>query len=407
MNALYLSYDGMTDPLGQSQVIPYLTGLSAQHSITLVSFEKKSRYREHSGTIAELLKSSHIEWIPLYYTKNPPVLATLWDIQRLRSRAAGLVRERNIDVIHCRSYITSLVGRWLKKKTGCRFIFDMRGFWADERVEGKLWNLRNPLYRLIYKYFKKKERQFLSEADQVITLTENAAALLQTWKVKGENPLPLTVIPCCADLRHFSSKNVDPSKKSAWMDKLGIMPGDFILGYLGSIGTWYMLEEMLDFFKILIQTEPGARFLFITQEPPSLVGEAARKKNIPDGKILITSSPRSDLPALLSLLTVTVFFIRPSFSKRASSPTKQGEMMSMGIPIICNSGIGDTDAIIRNSGAGIVIGQFTDEAYREAIRQFKGSTTINKEAMLAGAEKFYSLEKGIEKYKEVYSRLKG
>ena len=37
--ALFLSYDGMTDPLGPSQVLPYLVGLAARgHRITLISF---------------------------------------------------------------------------------------------------------------------------------------------------------------------------------------------------------------------------------------------------------------------------------------------------------------------------------------------------------------------------------
>ena len=46
MNVLYLSYDGMTDPLGQAQVIPYLQELSSKHghTYTLISFEKKERY---------------------------------------------------------------------------------------------------------------------------------------------------------------------------------------------------------------------------------------------------------------------------------------------------------------------------------------------------------------------------
>ena len=46
---LYLSYDGMTDPLGQSQVLPYIIGLTkAGYSFHLVSFEKPDRYNQFS-----------------------------------------------------------------------------------------------------------------------------------------------------------------------------------------------------------------------------------------------------------------------------------------------------------------------------------------------------------------------
>ena len=50
---LYISYDGMTDPLGQSQVIPYLQGLTGKgYHFSLVSFEKKNRFKEKGNQIA-------------------------------------------------------------------------------------------------------------------------------------------------------------------------------------------------------------------------------------------------------------------------------------------------------------------------------------------------------------------
>ena len=49
----------------------------------------------------------------------------------------------------------------MKRKHGVKFLFDMRGFWADERVEGGLWNLSNPVFNWAYKYFKKRSANFL------------------------------------------------------------------------------------------------------------------------------------------------------------------------------------------------------------------------------------------------------
>ena len=48
----------------------------------------------------------------------------------------------------------------------------MRGFWADERVDGKLWSLNNIFYKKIYRYFKKKEKEFLQFSDYTISLTK-------------------------------------------------------------------------------------------------------------------------------------------------------------------------------------------------------------------------------------------
>ena len=53
-NVLYLSYDGMTDPLGQSQVLPYIIGLSKKgYKFHLVSFEKPNRLRKIEKSLKE------------------------------------------------------------------------------------------------------------------------------------------------------------------------------------------------------------------------------------------------------------------------------------------------------------------------------------------------------------------
>ena len=40
---IYISYDGMSDQLGQSQVLPYIEGLSKfGHTFELISFEKNT-----------------------------------------------------------------------------------------------------------------------------------------------------------------------------------------------------------------------------------------------------------------------------------------------------------------------------------------------------------------------------
>ena len=130
---LYISYDGMTDPLGQSQVLPYLVKLSQSgYQFTLLSFEKKDRYQKEGKIIEAICTSSSINWQPLVFTKNPPILAKIYDRWQMKRKAMQLYKQYRFDMIHCRSYIAAEMGLALKKKTGVKFFFDMRGFWADE-----------------------------------------------------------------------------------------------------------------------------------------------------------------------------------------------------------------------------------------------------------------------------------
>jgi glycosyltransferase involved in cell wall biosynthesis len=401
-----MSYDGMTDPLGQSQVIPYIQGLSkAGYEFTLISFEKPERYEKNKERIGKILAESNIDWVPLSYTKQPPVLSTLYDVWRLKKKAYELHEQKNFSIVHCRSYITSLVGLQMKQELGVKFIFDMRGFYADERVDGGLWRLNNPVYKRVYHYFKKKEKEFLTYANHTISLTEAGKREIQSWKELPNQPVPIQVIPCCADLDKFSPDNIDQSILKELRAKFSLQENDFVLSYLGSIGTWYLMDEMLEFFKQVLKEKPQARFLFITNEPASMILDKAKTMHIPAERFIITPSPHHLVPTHLALSTVSIFFIKPVFSKKASSPTKQGEIMGMGIPYICNGNVGDVDEIVADTHSGYVVKDFAPGTYREVIDSFLRHEKLNSQEIRRGAFKYYSLEEGVRRYKHVYETI--
>lgn len=401
IRCLYISYDGMTDPLGQSQVIPYLIGLSKKgYAFTLISCEKEENYAANKEKIAALLASNHIEWQPLKYTKKPPVLSTLYDVYKIKQLAVRLHQQEAFSVVHCRSYIAALVGLQLKKSHALKFIFDMRGFWANERVDGNIWNLKHPVYKTVYRYFKKKEIEFLEHADYTISLTYNAKQEIQYWTSVRNNPVPIQVIPCCADLELFNKKNIRQDKLDVLRASLPIEKDDFILLYLGSIGTWYMLDEMMEFFSVLKQQKPNAKFLFVTKEEHERILKTAEAWKVKES-IIIRPGNRDEIPYLISLSNYSLFFILPSYSKKASSPTKQGEIMAMGIPIVCNTKVGDTDKVVRDYQSGILVNEFSEKAYTAAIHEMS-TTLFDEAAIIRGAYDYYSLEKGVESYAAVY-----
>src|SRR3954464_14080128 len=73
----YVSYDGVEEPLGRSQVLGYLKGLASTYDITLISFEKSAESRR---SLRDELAESAIEWRRLRYHHRPPVLSTAWDV---------------------------------------------------------------------------------------------------------------------------------------------------------------------------------------------------------------------------------------------------------------------------------------------------------------------------------------
>lgn len=388
---LYLTHDGLTDVLGQSQILPYLVGLAAKgFSIKIISCEKRRRLRELGSLVETNCLRFGITWIPISYYSSPPLIAPFLNVLRMRMRAMLEYKRNPYAIVHCRSYLTSLVGIYLKRHLGVKFVFDMRGFWADERKESGLWPITNPIYNLIYRYFKFKERKFLVEADHVVTLTELAAKEISTWGIKN---LQITVIPTCADFSHFDSTRLSPDSKLQLREKLGITSSDYVLLYLGSWGSWYLTSQMINFFKLL-KKKVSAIFLVLSPDAHLIPVEK---------DMIVREVTRSELPLYISIAQASVFFIQPTFSKKASAATKMGELMAMNIPIITNSGWGDVEAILSDTPYGILVNNFSESDLTHAIDQL---LDIRSEVNLREkAYAYFDLSNGIDKYRLVYKSL--
>jgi len=225
---LYISYDGMLEPLGQSQVLAYLKVLATDRPIHLISFEKGSDWANvtERKRLAHLIAASGIVWHPLRYHKKPSAIATAWDIALGTALGCHLIARHHLKIVHARSYVPSVMALIIKRLTGARFVFDMRGFWADERVDGGLWPRSGRMYR-IAKWF---ERQFLLGADHVVSLTYAAVQIIKGFDyLQGRMP-PFTVIPTCADLGRFKPADTP------------LREDPFVLGYVGTVGTWYLFD---------------------------------------------------------------------------------------------------------------------------------------------------------------------
>ena len=404
MNILYLSYDGMTDSLGQSQVLPYLLRLAEKGiEYTIISFEKEENFIANKTTIENILKGTRIKWIPLKYTKRPPVLSTIFDVWKLKKAVKQELKQGKVDVIHCRSYISALAGLSFKRKDNIPFVFDMRGFYADERLDGEIWSLKNPVFKLVYNFFKKKEKEFLTESEAVVSLTACGKQVIESWELPNQSPI--SVIPCCTDEAHFDPAKLDLQGLKALKNELGILEKDYVISYLGSIGTWYMLDEMLDFIKVLFTKKENSKALFITREPKEMVLSEARKRGLDTSKIIIQSANREEVPRMVSLSDVSLFFIKPVFSKKASSPTKMGEILNLNIPIVCNSDVGDDDLVMNEILPEYLVKEFSNEEYERVVaalleNQNKPNTELRKYA-----SDFFSLNKGVETYYSIFKRI--
>ena len=405
-NVLFISYDGMTDPLGQSQVIPYLSALTKfGYRFTILSCDKPASYIEGKNYVSHLLVGLPIEWVSIPYHKNPPVLSSIYDYYRLRQRALQLHKEKKYDLVHTRPGLPTLVALEMKKKLGIKFLDDVRGFWADERVDGGMWNLKNPVFRMIYRYFKKHEFICLKKADYVTCLTYAAKKEILGWKGIKEQPIPIQVIPCSVDLELFDPANINLGLKEEFRKNLFIHKEDVIFSYLGSIGGWYLTEEMMRLCKKLGDKIPAAKFLFISPHRHEEIVAAATRQGLSSDKIIVIKGSRHEVPVLLSFSDYSIFFIKPCFSKISSSPTKHGEIMAMGIPVITNTGVGDVEQIVKKYESGFLVNTFSDTEFDGIVDAIVSEKRFDHSRIRNGAKEFYALNSAVDHYKEVYEKI--
>lgn len=401
VRVLYLSYDGVLEPLGQSQVLPYLRGLGAAGvKISLVSFEKRARVREAGETITALrrdLVTRNVDWSMLIYHKSPTVPATLYDIGRGIIVGSKLIHRRNLNVVHARSYVAALMAWWLARQTGAKFIFDMRGFWADERVEGNLWPRGGFLYRMA----KRCETGFLRAADAVITLTQSAKKEIEQFPIFDHRPPMITVIPTCVDLTRFKIR-----PKSFRLLRGLDLEGRFIIMYSGALGTWYLLDEMVQFYRALKQRISKAHFVLLTSEDEGKIHRSLETQGLKSAEVTVQSVPYGSMPEWLSLADAAVFFRRPSYSLKGVFPTKLGEFLACGVPVVLNAGIGDSDGIVGGNRVGVLVSRFEPDEYDRAAEALLGllrdpSLRMRCRAVAEG----FALDRGISRYIETYSTL--
>ena len=166
---LYITYDGILEPLGQSQVLNYLKALSLEHKIFLLSYEKKKDLTSFSyyNSVKKECEDLNIKWVHLNYHKSS--FRTYFDIVKGVAVSFYICLKNRVDIVHSRSYLPALIALILNKSIKRKFIFDMRGLWADEKVDSGIWKKTGFLYKLV----KALEKYFLINADEVISLTKS------------------------------------------------------------------------------------------------------------------------------------------------------------------------------------------------------------------------------------------
>ncbi|HVS29614.1 MAG TPA: glycosyltransferase [Solirubrobacteraceae bacterium] len=397
LRSLYLCYLSLDDPLVHTQVIAYLEGLAARgHHIHLLTYEPRRLGRVERRRIARDLRGRGIAWRALRYHKRPSLPATVYDALAGAVVGTWLVRRHRLAAVHARSHVPAAAALIIRRLTGCELIFDIRGLMAEEYVDAGRW----PPHGAAFRITKAVERAAIARAAGIVVLTERIRTQLFGERARDD----LAVIPCCADLARLGA--AASSSGARVRARLGL-PDAPAMVYVGKFAGWYMQREMVDFHAVAREAIGDLHFLVLTQDEPGLVLSEFERRGTPATAYTVTAAPPEEVGAILAAADFGISFIRAAPSKASSSPTKIGEYLGAGLPIVCGSGVGDLDALIGDE-LGVLVSEFDDAAYRataQRIAALAADPAVAERCREAAREQLSLEGVGIPRYDSLYRRV--
>lgn len=400
---LYISLTGMTEPLGESQVVQYLLELVKSNTIHLLSFEKpvdKDKY----ARMKEKLSKAGIKWTYFEYSNRYGVLSTLKQITVAFFMMAKLVRKDKVEIIHARSLIPAVIGMLLTKISNAKLLFDIRGFAIDEKIMDGRLKQNSWLVRAL----KKLEQSVYKHSDHIVTLTHASKPIMEEkYHIKRED---ITVIPTCANMELF--KTISADEKCALRAEKGFSGNDFVILHNGSLNNWVDFDAEIKLFEQLAQMKANIKFLFLNKGQHALIQSYLEKSKIESQRYKIFAADFDQVCNFINLSDLCVFFIKPSFSKQASAPTKFAELVACHLPSITNTQYGDMEYYLNSYRVGMLLDlqEVHLDPKKSAHRVMKFVEQDNQQRHVDDFDhlfsQHFSKQVAVERYLHVYESLK-
>jgi glycosyltransferase involved in cell wall biosynthesis len=283
-----------------------------------------------------------------------------------------------------------------RRAARARVLFDIRGLLAEEYADAGRWRRGGLAYRITTRV----QAAAIRRAAGIVVLTERVREHLF-----GAAPRPRThVIPCCADLDRVAPDPERQRRARANLD-LGERP---LLVYVGKLTEPYMDREMAQLFAAARASRPELAFVVLTQAPPASMHEELARAGVGPADYRILRAAASELGGYLGAAEVAISFCRPSFARIASSPTKIGEYLAAGLPVLSTAGIGDLDAILTERRVGVLARSFGPEGLAECadrIAELASDPDCRERCRAAGRELFSLQDVGVPRYDRLYREL--
>lgn len=398
MSILYVTADGLLEPLGFSQVLRVVEGLARQgFRYRILSLEKPADLAktERVRRVERRLAAAGVDWVARPYDWSGSARAAIENLRTLIGHTLRLVRSGQVTGIHARAYhgVFAAHTAWFAHRTP--YLFDTRSYWFDERLEEGRW-FTTPIRLGLARGF---EHQFFAQAAAVVSLTELQANDVRRGRFGPSRERPIVCIPTCADYDDFVRRAPEacPAVPESIRAQLA---GKLVLGIVGSLNRSYLVDETLALVRRVLALRPDAHLLVLTGQRDAYL-ERLNAAGIDASRATVTKADHDAMPQWLSLISWGLLLLDPqSPAKRASMPTKLAEFFATKVRPVqfgCNE---EVSAWVTRAGTGLVLNGVDPASLDQAATRIAESA-ISDEQLERGravTEPHYSLRSGIARY---------
>jgi len=389
---LYVVYWGATEPLGLALVLPVVEALAERgEEIYLITFDKPADRTDALVTsIASRLHARGVRWIDLTYHKRPRNWSTGLDIARGLAVGGYLVLRHRIPLVHGRTYVGGIIAWLLGAMLPVRVIFHNDGFWPEEQVDAGVWTDRSRAFRLA----RFLARAMYRRADGLVVLSERALDLVR--QDPDVAATPVTIAPSGVDVARFARPRV-PRPDGVPLRLI----------YVGGLGGRYPIGPLVDLFALAMSRYRGTHCRIASRHPAEEVAPHLARWGLGPGDVPCAPVPAAAVPALLAEQDAGVHLLSPGKSSAGGSPTKVGEYLAAGLPVVTTADAGDLDAILRKTRTGVVL-RSTEridlERGLDELTALLADEDLDRRCREA-ARFYYALERSVEAHAEIHARV--
>ncbi len=308
-----------------------------------------------------------------------------------------IVMREKIDIIHAVGHSAVIIGVIVKFLTKVKLVFDIRGTAPEERVAEGIWEKGSIKYRIA----KILERKSIEFSDYVIVVSNAFKRHIKSNYKK----FFIEVIPCCVDNHKF---HFDPEKRETIRRKFHLQ-NKFVVVYNGSFALWTLACEMAIIFLIFKQKIKNAHFLILTPANKMKISNLMVGYGLLEDDFTIINLSHEEIPTYLLMGDVGLLLRSESIINRVASPVKFTEYLACGIPVLATEGIGDVSHLIRKYRVGGIVDLNNNDSKMTGVDSVL-DLMLNERQKLCErckniARNYFSLEKYIKKYHDIYIEL--